>query len=218
MKSIVIYLDESGDLGWSFGAPYRRGGSSRHLTISAVITPIEQKHLISRNIRKLYKKYKWDAKVEAKWSGMDGTQQLEFAKRARNITETHVGIKYLSITAYKPKVSSHIKTDPNKLYNYMINLLLLDEMAKYDEVLFIPDPRSVKVSSGNSLHDYLQTQLWFEKNVKTQLTTKPEDSASSKGVQFADMLSGIVQQHFEDKNSSPFNTLNSHIIIKRLFF
>jgi hypothetical protein len=30
--ALLIYLDESGDLGWSFDAPFRRDGSSRNLT------------------------------------------------------------------------------------------------------------------------------------------------------------------------------------------
>ena len=34
---VSVYLDESGDLGWKFDAPYRCGGSSRYLTISAII-------------------------------------------------------------------------------------------------------------------------------------------------------------------------------------
>lgn len=33
---ITVYLDESGDLGWKFDAPYRSGGSSRYLTIAAI--------------------------------------------------------------------------------------------------------------------------------------------------------------------------------------
>lgn len=34
--AIIIYLDESGDLGFNFSAPFRTGGSSRFLTIGAL--------------------------------------------------------------------------------------------------------------------------------------------------------------------------------------
>lgn len=34
-----IYLDESRDLVWTFGSLYGHGGSSRYLTISALIIP-----------------------------------------------------------------------------------------------------------------------------------------------------------------------------------
>lgn len=218
MKSIIIYLDESGDLGWVLDKPYRQGGSSKFLTISAVIAGRDQKQYISRGIKELYEKYNWDPKRETKWSYMDDSQRVEFSKKAKHIAQLHSGIKYLSITAYKPNVQDHIRKDPNKLYNYMINLLLLEEISKHDDVVFIPDPRSIKVSSGNSLHDYIQTQLWFEKKVQTKLTTCPQESASTKGVQFADMISGLVQQHFEDRNSEPFHTLNSLLVAKKLYF
>ncbi|MGK1439225.1 hypothetical protein ACRE81_26510, partial [Klebsiella pneumoniae] len=51
--------------------------------------------------------------------------------------------------------------------------------------------RSTKVQSGNSLHDYLQTKLWFDHGCPCALTTQACDSAQSTNVQFADMLSGV---------------------------
>lgn len=75
-----------------------------------------------------------------------------------------------------------------------------------------------KVASGNSLYDYLVSGLWFEKRVLTRVIHRPMDSASNKGVQFADMLSGAIQHHFEDKKSIPFLLLNKHVVAKQLYF
>lgn len=105
---------------------------------------------------------------------------------------------------------AHIRKDPNKLYNYMIGMLLLDHMARADEVIFTPDDRSIKVQSGNSLHDYLQTKLWMERGVATELKTIPCDSSKNLCVQFADMISGIAQGHYEDRNSEPLRLLSRH--------
>lgn len=91
-------------------------------------------------------------------------------------------------------------------------------MSQHDHVTFIPDPRTIKVESGNSLHDYLQTQLWMEKRVKTELRTVPCDSSNNLSIQFTDMLCGLVQSHFEDGKSDPWNILNGRISVKRLFF
>lgn len=44
----------------------------------------------------------------------------------------------------KEKVMPHIRQDPNKLYNYMIKLLLAREFARYDEVIFNVDQRAIK--------------------------------------------------------------------------
>lgn len=216
---MIIYLDESGDLGWTFTAPYRAGGSSRHITIASLAVTAEKKHLPKRLIKKLYERFNWPTNIEKKWADMSIQERVWFASKARELREKHPDdIRYISITVKKENVQSHIRNDPNKLYNYMIGLSLLNEMSKHQAITFVPDPRSIKVESGNSLHDYLQTQLWFDKQAVTRLTTQPSDSASSRNVQFADMLSGVVQGHFEDGNSQPWTELRNHISYKTLFF
>lgn len=216
--SLYIYLDESGDLGWKFDAPYRRGGSSRYLTISCLIVPENKRHLPKRIIQKMYKKYKWNSKKEKKWSEMDMISRCYFAEQAKKMRNEHPDIKYFSMTVSKEKVMSHIRSDGNKLYNYMIGLLLLEEMSSVDKINFIPDPRSLKVESGNSMSDYLQTKLWFEHNSKAILNTTPCDSASNRNIQFADMLSGIVQGNYEDSNSKPWKILAPVLRSRRLYF
>ena len=49
----------------------------------------------------------------------------------------------------------------------MINLALLDMIKDYPIVTLIPDPRSIKVESKNSMLDYLKIKLWFEKSSST---------------------------------------------------
>ena len=210
MSSINIYLDESGDLGWKFDQPYRRGGSSRHLTIASLIVPRERKDASKRVIQRLYKKHKWDPREEKKWAEMTTAERLSFTETASRLREREPEYKYHAITVQKENVKDHIRKDQNKLYNYMIQLLLMDEMANHDYVTLIPDPRSIKVSSGNSLR--------FEKGVKTELQTQPCDSSQSLSIQFTDMLTGLVQSHFEDGNSEPWNVLQPHINTKTLFF
>lgn len=215
---MIVYLDESGDLGWSFESPYRRGGSSRYLTIASLFVPTSKKHLSKRLIRNMYKKFKWNTSLEKKWSDMNSSEREYFATQSKKLIENNSDIRYLSITVKKENVQPHIRSDSNKLYNYMIGLSLLNELSKHERALLIPDPRSIKVESGNSLHDYLQTKLWFDKQSTTILRTTPLDSSSSLNVQFSDMLSGIVQGHFEDGNSVPWSILREHISYRTLFF
>lgn len=216
---MIIYLDESGDLGWKFDAPYRRGGSSQHITIASLVVSQSKKHLPKRLIKKLYKKFHWPTNIEKKWSDMSLAERIWFAEKANELKIQHqADIRYIAITVKKENVQNHIRSDANKLYNYMIGLSLLREMNLHEKAAFVPDPRSIKVESGNSLHDYLQTQLWFEKETSTTLITAPCDSASNLNVQFSDMLSGIVQGHFEDGNSQPWGKLRNTISYKTLFF
>ena len=219
MTKIFIYLDESGDLGWKFDAPYRRGGSSRYLTIAALVASEEKRNLAKRLVKKLYQKFKWPVGEEKKWSGMSAPERLAFASATKKLLEDNPGhFRYISITVKKENVSAHIRRDENKLYNYMIARALLNEMSRHAEVHFVPDPRSVKVKSGNSLHDYLQTQLWFEHKSEAVITTQPCDSSQCSQIQFADMLSGLVQTHFEDGNSAPWAELRDSISYQTMFF
>ncbi len=215
---MIIYADESGDLGWSFAAAYRQGGSSRYLTIASVCVPPAKKHIPKRVIKDLYATFHWRTASEKKWTDMTVTQRNAFAAAALQMCNKHPEIHLHGITVKKERVEAHIRTDKNKLYNYMIRLSLLDCMAIDDAVTFIPDPRSIKVESGNSLHDYLQTELWFTRRVKTILTTAPVASHNCKGLQFADMLAGLIQERFEDRNFEHIRICIRRLRLKRLFF
>lgn len=216
---MLFYLDESGDLGWKFDAPYRRGGSSRHLTIATLCVSPSKKHLPKRVVRNLYKKFKWPPGVERKWAEMTSDERNIFMEKAVAAATAYPDdIKYLAITVKKEQVAAHIRQDENKLYNYMIGLSLVPEMAKHDAVQLFPDERSIKVGSGNSLHDYLQIKLWFDKEARTKLTTQPSGSSNNLSIQFSDMLAGAVQSHFENGKSEPWNKLRSLVEHKCLFF
>ena len=154
-----------------------------------------------------------------KWSDLDSSQRLWFAQQAADLEKNNKpAIKLMSMTVKKENVRPHIRQDANKLYNYMIGLPLIKEMAQYGEVHLFPDARSMKVGSGNSLHDYLQTKLGFDKGAETVLTTTPCDTAGNRNVQFADMIAGVVQGHFENGSSDPWNVLRSQIGYRTLFF
>lgn len=218
MASAVIYLDESGDLGWKFDAPYRQGGSSRYLTIAALICPSDKTHHPKRLIKGLYERRKWSRNVEKKWADMSNGAKLDFSEEVVKLRHQHTDIKYFSITVKKENVWPHIRADSNKLYNYMIKLMLVDEMTNYEHITLVPDPRTIKVESGNSLHDYLQTELWLEKKVATVLQTNPQDSIRCFGLQFADMLAGAIREHYEDNMSAAINILRPHVTLSPLFF
>jgi hypothetical protein len=217
MSAAIVYLDESGDLGFSFALPYRRGGSSRFLTVAALCVPANKRHIPKRIISDLYAQFKWTAN-EKKWVDMSPIARTAFAYAALKMCEDHADIHMHAMVVKKQNVEAHITTDPNKLYNFMIKLCLMSRMATYDEVTMVPDPRSIKVKSGNSLHDYLQTELWFTENAKTLLNTQPSDSRNCRGIQFADMLAGLVQTRFEDSYFTDMKILYSKIKLNCLFF
>jgi len=215
---LTVFLDESGDLGWNFAAPYRNGGSSRFLTIGALCIPPQKEYLVRRVIRDLYKQFKWNTAKEKKWADMSDSARTQFAESARSLCDSNPDICLHAITVRKENVMAHIRTDSNKLYNFMIRLSLLNRMATHDLVTICPDPRSIKVESGNSLPDYLQLELWFTKKVKTILKNSPRHSHQCHEIQFTDMLSGVVQSFHEDGEQPNLSILGPRISQIRLFF
>jgi hypothetical protein len=215
--SLQIYVDESGDLGWSFDKPYGQGGSSRFLTIAALIVPDDLDHLPKRKIKDLYTYAKWDPKREKKWVEMPAEARATFATNAVKLHEKHPSICYRAIVVNKQNVNASFRRDSNKLYNYMIRLLLLDELAKHPHVTLIPDPRSIKVQYGRSLHHYLDALL-YEMQAPTTLETVERDSSDCRALQFTDMLAGVVGTHYEFGKSEPYRALARYFPTKNLFF
>ena len=213
-----VYLDESGDLGWSFDKPYQFGGSSRYLTISALIVPKELSHLPKRIVKKTYQKRKISSGIEIKGKDLSRDEKILFSNRVVSLLKRNPSIKIGAITVRKENVQPHIQADPNKLYNYMVNFILLEEIKTYSTVDFIPDPRTIKVASGNSLVEYLQIKLWFEYNTATIIRHQPMESHRSYNLQFIDFISNIVWNSYERNKSKAFNILRPYIIMKHLFF
>lgn len=149
---------------------------------------------------------------------MDEKQKNIFACSCKDFLNNYRDISCVCMTVYKPNVLPHIREDSHKLYNYMVGLMLIDKIHTSEVINFIPDPRTIKVESGNSLFDYLQMQLWFDKKVNAKLINNPRESSTCKGVQFADMLAGIVQQKFEDGICDRFNLIRQLIDLKTLYF
>lgn len=216
--ALIIYLDESGDLGWDFSAPFRGGGSSRYLTIASLCVPSDKRHFPKRVIKTLYEKFGWPTSVEKKWSAMKAAERTEFARAAQALCKAHPDIHLDGITVKKQNVQNHLRADGNKLYNYMLRLSLLGRMRRHTEVHLIPDPRSIKVRSGNSLPDYLQILLWFHLQCETKLKMQPLESHNCRGIQFADMLCGAIQAGFEDGNYTYLRTIAPCLNHKRLYF
>ncbi|WP_332877716.1 DUF3800 domain-containing protein [Massilia sp. S19_KUP03_FR1] len=214
---MLIYVDESGDLGWSFAQPYGRGGSSRYLTIAAMVLPETLDHLPTRKVKQLYTSGKWDYRQEKKWVDMPEAARSTFVRNATNLRTTYPIILYKAIVVYKKNVAAHLRSDSNKLYNYMLKLLLLDEMKKHARITLIPDPRSIKVESGNCLQHYLEMSL-YEEGAVTQLETLNRDSKSCLNLQFVDMLAGVVGTHYEFRKSVHLSALRPNCPVKQLFF
>lgn len=213
-----VYLDESGDLGWKFTAPYRNGGSSRFMTIAFVICPSEKKHLLKRIVAKVYTKLKVPTDIEIKGSSLTVTDKEFVAKQTLSLLQKHSDIKIIYITVKKEHVKPHLQLDTNLIYNYMMRLALLKEIDKFPTINLVRDNKSVKIQSGNTLINYLQTELYFSHNSASKLIDIPSDSKAVQNLIFIDWINNLIWGHYEDNNSSAYNILKNHIHSNQLFF
>jgi len=213
-----VYVDESGDLGWKFDKPFGQGGSSRYLTIAFLLVPKNLSYLPKRVVKGFYAKRRRSPRQELKGTDLTRSEQISFANEVVDVLKKNPDIEVLTITVNKENVQPHIRQDPNKLYNYMINLILLDRIKERPAITFIPDKRTIKVQSGKSLVDYLQTRLWLDLNVFTTIQDRPEESHRCLNLQFIDWISHIVWSKFEKKEIHVFNILRPSIKSTVLFF
>ena len=183
-----VYFDESGDLGWKLDKPFGNGGSSRYLTIAFLIIPVNKQHLTKRIVKKTYKFEKRKTKIELKGKDLTKRGIIFFSSEIVNLLQKNKDIKIIIITVKKENVLHHIRQDSNKLYNYMINLALLDEIKNQPIVTLIPDPRSIKVESKNSMLGYLKIKLWFEKSSSTIIKEIFQESRKNLNLQFIDFI------------------------------
>ena len=214
----TIYLDESGDLGWKFDADFKRGGSSRYLTIAAtVIKHQKDEPKLERVIRGFYKSRKRALKNELKSTDLSSKERALFAAKLVEIKISNEEIKFFSMTVKKENANDSFRAHPNGLYNYMVKLLLLNEMSDHDEVNFIPDARTVSVELKNSLNDYLRTEL-AGLGASTKLNTTPWESKNSLSLQFVDALANIIWSRHEYDQSKHYELISSCVQSHQLYF
>ena len=93
-----VYLDESGDLGFIFDKPYRKGGSSRYLTIAFLAIPKNLSFLTKRIVKDLYKRRKQPSSKELKGSQLTLDDKVFFSKKVVKLLTRQPKIKIFAIT------------------------------------------------------------------------------------------------------------------------
>jgi len=100
----------------------------------------------------------------------------------------------------------------------MCKLVVIDHVKNVQEFDFVPDKRAVRVQSGNSLSDYLQTVLWFECNTSAVINNHPQESHKNYDLQFVDWIANCVWAHYEDGETTVYREITRHAAVRQLFF
>jgi hypothetical protein len=203
-----IFLDESGDLGWSFDLPNQQGGSSRYITIAGiVIDPDELKH-VNRYIADLYRKYNLTPKIEKKGANFSDEHASHIVRHLNKIMAKAPSFGMIAITASKQYVHEPLRKDANIFYNYMLGDLLPNTIRKYDDVELIIDKRTIKVKSGDSFEDYIKTKCWGDLKIPTNISCAYDSSDKNEGIWVADWIANFIWRKYETNRNEAYDILN----------
>lgn len=219
----LIYLDESGDLGFSMDKPYQQGGSSRMLSIGAICLPEHKGKYLQRIVRAIYQKRKRTLKHELKSVSLNKADKELFLKLTAKLLQDHPDIQLYTITVFKEQVSERFRRDPNVLYNYMVKRLLLDVICQSEYVDFMPDRRSERVNTKWNMGEYLN-QMIQEASIERDIINKncvvsPMDSSKHLELQFIDFYTGLIWAMYEYKEPTMRTFIERHQLVNyKLFF
>ena len=199
MPAASIFLDESGDLGWTLDKPHLKGGSSRFIVLAAIVVPDGKNDPLERIVRGMYKRRDRKAHKELKSTALNGHERASFAKELVKLKGKHPGFSFHAVVAEKGNVPDPLRNKTEVFYNHMAERMLHDTIAKYDRIEFFPDARVVKPSDTHALHNYLETRLAIEGH-EVDIVTEPCDSGCFREIQAADYLASIVWAKYEENN------------------
>jgi len=148
---LYIYLDESGDLGFS-------GESTPYFSIAFLV--IEKSVLFKRCVKRIKIKYGIPRDEELKGSTTQKEIKTALLKRIRELP-----VEIRSITVKKENVEDKLRMDANILYNYMVGLSLVEkilQLPKNSDVIVVVDRRITSITSGFKFDEYLRYKIWFE--------------------------------------------------------
>lgn len=207
---MYIYLDESGDLGFS-------EGSSKYFVIAFV--RLNKPEGLKRCVRKIKQKYNIPSNVELK--GYE--TQLKIKKELLIRFSRLPDLEIYSITAKKENIEERLRTDTNIFYNYMTGLSLIEKVLKEpkgSEIIINIDKRIISITSGFNLEEYIKYKIWYEGGrLDLDLKIHYIDSHNSLAIQGIDIITNAIFKKHEWGNDDLAKIIWDKVKMdKRLFF
>lgn len=206
---LTIYLDESGDLGFS-------ANSSQYLTIACLAIPTANVRALKKAVRDVKQRLKLPRRAELhatkdRWAIRQQVLAL--------VTRPELAMEVRALSVYKPKAQRHFRDDPNSLYNYTSGTLLIPWVKHLSAARLVVDRRQVKMLGlPFQLDAYLRFRLEQEEQASTELAITHEDSFVSLGVQVADAVSNALWRRRERGDDLGYEVLIPVLREERVLF
>lgn len=194
---IKLYIDESGNLG-------KQGD---FFVIAVLVTKN------GKRIKNLVKRYCAENKIEEMKSRGMSVQHKESFLQAINKNPDH----YFSYVCLRKSALENKKLyeDKNVLFNFILSHVLKKIVKRHTEedIHVCIDNRTQKVSSLNSLSDYIKAKALGEWGYNKEFSLKYCDSKEVKLVQVADVAAGTILERYKRKRmmSYPLLTIRDSV-------
>ena len=202
-----MYLDESGDLGFS-------PESCNHFIIGVLVAHNETN--LKRNVKRVKQRFKLPTDVEAKASTSDAN-----LRRAMLQAIESSPVEIHTITVYKAHVHKRLRENTNILYNYAAGLILLPFLKEkaLESITLVADRRIIRVPGGKlPFDDYIKTELWGTHETFTDLYINHLDSRESYGLQATDYVMNALFRARERGDWSLWNIIREKSVVSRRLF
>lgn len=207
MRAVLkIAFDESGTI----------GKKERYFVIAALIVKDDA---AKKRISNLVKRTKAgftnpEKRAELKGSLLTTPQKQRFLNNL-SAQQDHQ-IAYL--VADKNHIDPKIYSQKNLTFNFLFGVLLKSFIRSYPENIDLCiDNRTVKVTSLNSLKDYIMIEAFTKWDFRHDLNIHLEDSKSDNLLQAIDVVANAIWGKYNYGTDQLYNTLNGFYIRKQHF-
>ena len=205
-----IFIDESGDLGFSTG-------SSRWFIVTLLLTSTHRK--VEKCVKKVHKGLrKKDKKVKElhAYKEKDATR-----KRVLKLVSKVEDVQILTIVLNKDKVYTRLQDQKAVLYNYVTNILLdrLHTSGVIDDVEDVEiciDQKETNKFMNEHYLKYLQkgTQSWKQNRIDIRLA----HSHNEKCLQAIDFISWAIFRKYERGDYDFYNLIQEKVVSENFLF
>lgn len=196
---IYIYLDESGNLGYS-------NKSSKYFLIAMLSTRNHKSidNCIKRiRQRKLKKKFK--EIPELKFNNSDEIIRKSVLKCIAN---KEANIYYILLD--KRKVSDKSATTKTEFYTYLTGFLISQILEEKENIELIVD-KPLSREKREEFNEYIKEKIIDKLKSKVNIRVEHKDSKEDKCIQAVDFISGAIFSKYEFNNELYFNIIQNRI-------
>jgi len=218
LKSINLYIDESGNLGTGMG---------RYFLIVALEIKEENIKSINKRAGRVINRFKIKKGIkkqeEVKGSKLKEEDRLNLLK---SILFRGVQVRYIVLDLKYTTMLLKKSEDKNACFNYLVQLLLkkvIEDYPSLKEVNLFLDKRTVKIGNKLSLKPYLYNKLVLEKleqekNVKRiEFNITYMESESCYLIEWADIIANAIYKKYHLKNEQYYKKIKPYIIHESKF-